>query len=182
MSNWVNGIASATTVKQTTLIESLANAIAHSWRCGLIAPRTPSSDWCRHVYRERNKMADALANKAMDQQRSTAWALTDQLPRMQQLCAHFDGGKRGNTAAACGWHLQGSPGIARDGEPIWITLAWGSVLLDPMTTTVGAEWQGLVEATHASLSWAALGRVSFHNSREVFAALSCCDTDGLRSS
>ena len=48
-------------------------------------------------------------------------------------------GKRGELAASCGWHLQGSACLNHEGEPVWHTLAWGSVLLDPATTTVEAD-------------------------------------------
>ena len=78
---------------------------------------------------------------------------------MVKLCAHFDGGKRGDTAAFFGWHLQGSPGADENAEVIWNTLAWASVLLEPTVSTVGAELEGLFEATHATLTWAQDGDI-----------------------
>eukprot|EP00973_Karenia_brevis_P001537 208663-Karenia_brevis.AAC.1 len=61
----------------------------------------------------------------MDWRSSAAWAVSD-TEKLHWLCAHFDGGKRGDDAAACGWHLQGCAAIAQDdSEPIWRTLAWG---------------------------------------------------------
>ena len=52
-----------------------------------------------------------------------------------------------------------------DGEPVWYTLAWGSILLEPTTTTVEAELTGLAEALHATISWARFGNVEFDCSR-----------------
>ena len=98
-------------------------------------------------------MADELCNRAMDSGTSSTWLNSDFRSPLGKICAHFDGGKRGHTAAACGWHLQGSPGVDAEGDALWITLAWGSTLLDPDTTTVAAELQGLLEATNAVVSW-----------------------------
>jgi ribonuclease HI len=61
--DWVNGQAAASTKNQKRSIEVLIMQIYSAWRDGLIAPRVPSADWCRHVYRERNVAADKLANK-----------------------------------------------------------------------------------------------------------------------
>ena len=163
--NWINGQAAAVGQLQKCRIEMLANHLGRAWQEGFTAPRTPSADWCRHVYRERNVAADTLANKAMDEKTSSMWHSTDMHPKMQQLCAHFDGGKRGDVATSCGWHLQGSLGADIDGEPVWHTLAWGSVLLDPGLTTVEAELAGLTEALGATLSWARHGLVHFADCR-----------------
>ena len=65
--NWVNGQAAATGHRRKSKIEQLSTCLGRAWRDGLIAPRVPSADWCRHVYRERNGAADALANEAMDE-------------------------------------------------------------------------------------------------------------------
>ena len=135
----------------------------NSWASGLIAPRVVSTDWFRHVYRERNKAADELCNRAMDNGTSATWINTECRSQLVKICAHFDGGKRGDTAAACGWHLQGSPGFDDHGDVIWITLAWGSILLAPDVTTVDAELQGLYEASKATVSWATKGTVEFED-------------------
>ena len=135
-------------------MEALVGELEESWRNCVLAPRTPSTDWCRHVYRERNKCADELANLAMDRQESEIWQSSERMPRMQQLRAHFDGGKRGNATASCGWHLEGSPAKDRDGHPLWRTIAHGSILLPPDTTTVESELLGMTEAIRAVTKFA----------------------------
>jgi hypothetical protein len=97
----------------------------------------------------------------MDKGASSIWQSTAEYPHMQQLCAHFDGGKRGDIAASSGWHLQGSCGQDVDGEPVWHTLAWGSVLLNSKVTTVEAELHGLTQALRATICWARYGEICF---------------------
>ena len=165
--NWMNGQAAASSQDQKHRVEELTNQLHCSWLQGLIAPRMPSAEWCRHVYRERNMEADRLANEAMDDCASATWHTCNKFPRMQQLCAHFDGGKRGDIAAACGWHLQGSHEVEPNGEPVWHTLAWGSLLLDPRITSSEAEFSGLAQAVQATLSWARCGAVFFNSDCSV---------------
>ena len=95
----------------------------------------------------------------MDTKASTVWINPERNTALTKLCAHFDGGKRDDDAAAYGWHLQGSAGMDTDGETEWVTLAHGSVLLDPSVSTVEAELQGLKEATLATVSWACRGTI-----------------------
>eukprot|EP00973_Karenia_brevis_P029176 4024799-Karenia_brevis.AAC.1 len=96
----------------------------------------PNADWYRHVYREHNTGADALANQAMDLRSSATWSFS-QTEKLLWLCAHFDGGKRGEDTAACGWHLQGCAAYDDDGDstPTWRTLAWGRLLLPAGTSS-----------------------------------------------
>lgn len=55
------------------MVEALANKLADKWRANLIAPRVPTASWARHVYRERNTIADALATNVMDRKSSSSW-------------------------------------------------------------------------------------------------------------
>ena len=100
----------------------------------------------------------------MNELSSTVWHTDIIRPKIKMMCAHFDGGKK-ETLASCGWHLQGSPGFDLEGETVWHTLAWGSVLLEDSVSSVEAELAGLVESTRATISWAKLGKVSFDNCR-----------------
>eukprot|EP00959_Pyramimonas_sp_CCMP1952_P074225 1551228-Pyramimonas_sp.AAC.1 len=43
------------------------------WSRGLAAPRGKTSHWCRHVFREFNKRADALASEALESRQSHAF-------------------------------------------------------------------------------------------------------------
>ena len=157
-----NGTAHVNDSRRATILKGIATSLHKSWSTGKIVPRTPSAESFRHVYRERNKAADRLCNLAMDKQASTVWISPGRHVTITKLCAHFDGGKRGNLSAACGWNLQGCVGTDANGDAEWDTLAYGSILLDPSTTTVEAELQGLREATHAVLSWATRATIDFN--------------------
>ena len=159
--NWCNGQARAVEERHAVTVAKVISALNDSWLSGSIVPRTTASDWFRHVYRERNKNADELCNRAMDTNESTVWVNQESQPCMIKLCAHFDRGKRGDTAAAFGWHMQGSPGRDKNGETTWLTLAWASVLLEPHISSAEAELEGLCEATHAITSWAGTGAIDF---------------------
>eukprot|EP00973_Karenia_brevis_P082891 11494252-Karenia_brevis.AAC.1 len=95
----------------------------------------------------------------MDLQSSAAWSAIPE-GKIRWLCGHFDGGKRGEVAAACGWHLQAYTEQGSS-EPRWLTIAWGRILLPGHTTTVEAELYGLVQVSRAALSFVKFGRISF---------------------
>ena len=63
---WINGQARCDEnlqhlEKLVWIIENLHRAWAH----GLIQPRLPHLPWCRHVFRELNKEADAMVTLAL---------------------------------------------------------------------------------------------------------------------
>eukprot|EP00973_Karenia_brevis_P062042 8627699-Karenia_brevis.AAC.1 len=62
----------------------------------------PSCNWCRHVYREFNKEADALATRALTIKDNTAHLRLTPANKPLHLRATFDGGRRG-TEAGGGW-------------------------------------------------------------------------------
>ena len=158
--HWANGAARTMDPKHTTAAEQNVNELGRLWYSGLIAPRVPTVDWCRHVFRERNKAADALANRAMDSSSSAIWTSSSSVPDLERLCVNFDGGKRPDGSAACGWHLQGGTGREEDGTLEWYTLAWGSLLLNPGETRTAAELMGLTEAVAALCEWAEHQQIS----------------------
>eukprot|EP00959_Pyramimonas_sp_CCMP1952_P333608 6986303-Pyramimonas_sp.AAC.1 len=84
-----------------------AQKCMHKWfttlRCG---PRAPSSDYFSHCYRERNKVADAIATAPIERKSSCLYTggalISDRSPVPGQLHAQFDGGSRAGLAGA-GW-------------------------------------------------------------------------------
>ena len=140
-------------------MEGAVDELSELWRHGIAAPRTPIDDWCQHVYRERNKAADSLANRAMDTGSSSLWVAGTAASYLNLLCAHFDGGKRGDEAASCGWHLQGGTYSDDNKTSNWHMLAWGCLLLEPTTTSMDAELTGFRKAVQALCAWARNGRL-----------------------
>ena len=130
-------------------IAALMHQLAKLWKTGWAAPRSSGADWRRHIYRELNKDADALANRAMDRRASEVWWSPDHLPPFARLRAYFDGGRRAEDCCSCGWLLQGM----RWSSPAkWHTFATGSIFLAPGTTSVAAELTGLEQVTKAVVS------------------------------
>ena len=142
-----NGIAAVKCPLYTARIAEMVNAIYRSWHSGYLAPRTTIADWYRHVYRELNHEADALANRAMDEMRSSAWCRPHSFLRPVRLRGWFDGGRRSASVASCGWLIKASYESSPDAA--WYTIASASVLLPTGTTSVNAELTGAALVTTA---------------------------------
>ena len=128
----------------------------------MLIPRAAAADWARHVYREHNKEADALANQAMDDQCSSGWlrGAWNLVPR--RLRGYFDGGRRENLTSSCGWLVQACY-TEEISQTSWHTVAWGSHLLEGGTTSVDAELTGaelLTQAIHKIVAEVARWRAS----------------------
>ena len=153
--SWLNGLAAIKSPTHCGQVSGVVRALTGSWRAGHIIPRTATADWYRHVYREFNKEADELANKAMDQRTSSEWWRRPMHLRPERLRGWFDGGRRNDDLVSCGWIVKASfDPFDSMVEPRWITMAWASVLLPAGTTITEAELTG------AELVSAALCRVA----------------------
>ena len=130
-------------------VAGIVNNRAVGWTSPVFASRTPDADWYRHVYRELNTEADALANKAMDQQCSSEWARPRSLLRPYHLRGWFDGGKRNDELSSCGWLLQANFDECVD-ECRWSTVETASLLLPPGTTVIDCELTGAELVTAAA--------------------------------
>ena len=63
---WVNGQTRCEThVHLLNLLTSAQESRFDAWRHDMILPRQSHLPWCRHIYRELNKEADALATEAL---------------------------------------------------------------------------------------------------------------------
>ena len=158
--NWMNGYAAVDSHAYVERVATLVNEVAQAWSFGTIVPRIASSDWWRHIYRELNTKADALANRAMDRRESTASACLMMPSKPKRLCAWFDGGVRDSSLSSCGWLLEASWSEPSEASS-WTVVAYASLLLPSGTTTVDAELTGCEQATAAMLMYAKYGLVHF---------------------
>ena len=139
--NWLNGAARCDHPAFSRRIAKVVCELHRAWVGGLLVPRVPSADWARHVYRELNQEADALANKAMDERHSSDWMRESWLLRPRRLRGYFDGGRRDAFVSSCGCLVQASY-TDEPTQSSWHIVAWGCVLLGAGTTTVEAELSG----------------------------------------
>ena len=166
--NWINGVYACTEATTCAALRSLAVGLHKAWCCELIAPKNTYSNWCRHVYREFNSRADALATRGvLDRRGSHTLHETPHGKPFLIRCA-FDGGRR-DSEAASGWWLEGS-WVCEGQEPSWTTIAEASVYLGDVGSDV-AELIGAVEVISASLSFVRTGQILFDDLTRVQGSL-----------
>ena len=146
--NWLNGTAVVDHPVHRSRVMAITNQVATSWKSGILVPRMADVNWYRHVYRELNTQADALANRAMDEGMSSEWSRPHAYLRPHRLRGWFDGGRRHDGLCSCGWLLQASYSSIVDTH--WSTVAWACVLLPAGTSTVEAELTGAELLTTAA--------------------------------
>ena len=105
--------------------------------------KSPAADIYRHDYREYNKRADNLANRAQDIGAAHGGEVFSSLwnpHRANCYKGHFDGSYRESfRTGAVGWSIEGSEGGLR-----WREVAWGCAPVSaktPMGTEVAAAGQ-----------------------------------------
>ena len=79
--------------------------------------------------------------------RSNEWSRPHSVLRLVRLRGWFDGGRRSDSLASCGWLIKAAYTFSP--ETSWCTIAWASVLLPAGTTTVDAELSGAARVTAA---------------------------------
>ena len=100
----------------------------------------------------------------MDTGTSKVYCCEPLVARPSYLRGWFDGGKRPkHELCSCGWHVEAAWCLDDAGQPIWRQAAYGSVLLDPETTTVDAELTGLEQAVGAIAALAQSGSITFEH-------------------
>ena len=64
--NWVNGAWKVKGDEHTVLVRGVVDHFVLWYLDGTFLPRTDETDWCRHIFRESNKVADTHGNWLMD--------------------------------------------------------------------------------------------------------------------
>ena len=151
--NWLNGESAANCEQYRGLVADLMTLLHNAWRNSLIVlvPREKASPWLRHVYRELNTEADAMATKAIETRQAHFEANAAYI--QQAACRaniHFDGGKR-DGIASCGWVLSAS--FEKDPcNKLWRRVASGALPLGDISSTE-AELRGACEAINIALTF-----------------------------
>ena len=93
------------------IVRDIVDQFARWYLGGTFRQRTDAANWCRHVYWEHKKAADAHANWSMDNGDSSPGAQREvaDLPCKIQEAKHilicFDGARRGSGLGAAAWVL-----------------------------------------------------------------------------
>ena len=110
--NWTNGDWEVKGYEHNTHVRSIIEQFVKWYLSCTFRPRNDDeSCWCRHVFRESNKAADAHANWLMDNGDSNPgaqWTRRDymgELKDAKQVILSFDGARRSNGDGAAAWIL-----------------------------------------------------------------------------
>ena len=144
--DWINGVSNIFSPYYGGKVESIVLLLHNAWQLLLTAPRQPSTNWRRHIYREFNGAADELAKRAVEHQKSECWS-RQLIPRPRRLRGHCDG-SRCPPHAGAGWLVEASWFDDNQGEPLWERVATGSLYLGD-STIVNAELTGTTEVVRA---------------------------------
>jgi len=69
LTSWVNGQSAVNDDRINARIGSMQMEMYEMWKVGLITTLKQGGEWCRHVRRELNKRADAMATKGKEEQK-----------------------------------------------------------------------------------------------------------------
>ena len=109
--NWMNGNWEVKGNEHTAHVRNITDQFVKWYLSGTFRPRNDDeSCWCRHIFRESNKAADAHANWLMDNGDSNPgaqWTRRNYMGKLKDsnhFILSFDGARRsnGNGAAALG--------------------------------------------------------------------------------
>jgi hypothetical protein len=108
--NWLVGRARVTGhyIQRVALFQNLLQS---SWQACQLSPRLPWMDFIRHIYRERNDLADEAAKRSLEQradflQHSPAMAKA--VARPPRYLRIYTDGSHSNGLAAAGWVISGA--------------------------------------------------------------------------
>ena len=130
---WLNGIWPAKFLPYERSISRSQQQLYSMSHLLMVAPRENKADFCRHIYRELNTMADKIANKYCNDS-----MLLPYVTPAKRTRAFFDGSKKGNKAAF-GWAVFAAMVDSGDEESQWQLIAWKSSVLPDGASITAAE-------------------------------------------
>ena len=144
--DWANGVSSCDSSHYLVQVAFVQRALYELWHVFGCTPRSPCATWAFHVNREHNPEADLAADIASKSRRPYHSFRTRIPKQIMALRVFFDGtiGKEDSCDTlipAAGVWLQVSTNAIT-----WTTIATYSFPCHPMTTTMGAELDGLTHA------------------------------------
>jgi ribonuclease HI len=111
----------------------------------LCAPRCLTSWWIRHVPRELNAQADALAKACLESGQPHLWVLSDMASlHVRAVSVHFDGGHKGGRGSSA-WTMS----VALDSSLTWQVVAEAAVYHAAGATSVSAEMYACFQSVRA---------------------------------
>ena len=110
--NWTNGDWEVKGHEHITHVRKKTDQFAKWYLSGTFRPRNDDEGrWCRHIFRESNKVADAHANWLMDNGDSilgAQWTRRDYMKKLKDVkhvILSFDGARRSSGNGAAAWFL-----------------------------------------------------------------------------
>ena len=111
VAGWVNGTCAVKGADTKKLVGKLQRIQYELWKNRKAVLPEGQFDWIQHVFREDNKEADEMANKAMDGEEVREWQMWERNEEGGNVFwGTFDGGKRGGNdsdgPAGAGWVIK----------------------------------------------------------------------------
>ena len=110
--NWTNGDWEVKGHEHNTHVRNITDQFVKWYLSGTFRPRNDDEGrWCRHIFRESNKVADTHANWLMDNGDSNPGAqwtrrnYREKLKDAKHVILSFDGARRSNGKGAAAWVL-----------------------------------------------------------------------------
>ena len=110
--NWMNGNLEVKGHEHNTHVRNITDQFVKWYLSGTFRPRNDDeSCWCRHIFHESNKAADAHANWLMDNGDSNPgaqWTRRNYMGKLKDskhFILSFDGARRSNGNGAAAWVL-----------------------------------------------------------------------------
>lgn len=118
---WCNGRWPVRNPKFKSLIVDAMNCLDNLWQKNCEPPQRHGL-WCRHVWREFNTVADALANDGKSLEDTSVHVEVSPLPsKIAALRGYWDGAHTSeSTRVGVGWWIAVASDIGCDGEPVWL--------------------------------------------------------------
>jgi len=136
ITNWINGVWPSKFLPYQRCVARVQQDLHQMILRCRVQPRTQSADFCRHVFRELNQVADSLANRYRNE-----WHLEPFTHAARFLRGHFDGSRKGDKAAY-GWVLYATDDLNEDSEDHWEVVASKSGILPEGASITAAELEG----------------------------------------
>lgn len=106
--NWTNIDAVVLASHYVSVVSEVQSVLHASWLNGFLLPAHGAGQWARHVCRENNKRADALATKAMAVGEERLWTASGMLESFKEaelVRIPLDGGYK-DGKVGFGWLLK----------------------------------------------------------------------------
>jgi ribonuclease HI len=145
--NWVNGLWRCKFRiydQRLAMLHTILQDLAANFG---LRPRLDDAEWSRHVFRELNKDADALATSHVD-------SYTEHCHDTEFLHFRiFFDGSCSSSGSGGGWVLYGTPGAKTDAPEEWLRISELSFPLQKGATVTAAEFEACLSSLAYFRAW-----------------------------